>query len=172
MAVTGEDYPDDVFTKYRAKGVLIDTNLLLLYIIGSYNPALIQQFKRTAKYANEDYEFIYRIVDYFSVVVTTPHILTEVSNLAGQLPDIFRTAFFDTFRNKILAISEEQIRSAIACQWTDFQKLGLTDATIFAAAHNKYLVVTDDFKLSGILPKYDIDVLNLNQIRSMSWLGC
>ena len=35
------DYLLDLFTKYRKSGILIDTNILLLFVVGSLNPDLI-----------------------------------------------------------------------------------------------------------------------------------
>jgi len=40
----------------RSKGLLVDTNLLLLYIVGSLNPEKIARHKRTDKFTIEDYK--------------------------------------------------------------------------------------------------------------------
>ena len=38
---------DERIPKYKHKGLLVDTNLLLLYLIGELEPRLISRFKRT-----------------------------------------------------------------------------------------------------------------------------
>lgn len=36
-------------------GLLIDTNLLVLFVVGTVNPGRIEVFKRTRKYNKSDY---------------------------------------------------------------------------------------------------------------------
>ena len=85
------DYFNEIFSNYRNKGILIDSNLLLLYFIGKYNKTLIQRFKRTQKYVTEDYELLTAVIKDFTKIITTPNILTEVSNLSGNLENKFKT---------------------------------------------------------------------------------
>lgn len=72
--------------EYRPRGVLVDANILLLFFIGSYDTKLITRFKRTSRFTVRDYELVGNFLAAFERRITTPHILTEVSNLAGQLP--------------------------------------------------------------------------------------
>jgi hypothetical protein len=49
--------------KHRAKGVLVDTNLLVLYLVGTVNPRRIPNFKRTGDFNIDDYNLLpYRLV--------------------------------------------------------------------------------------------------------------
>ena len=43
------------------------------------------------------------------------------------------------------------------------------DTGILRLARGKYLVLTDDFRLSQYLQKMEIDVLNFNHIRPLGW---
>ena len=81
-------YASLLFKRFRSKGVLIDSNLLLLLLVGSFDTNLVinASFKRVAKYNLEDFETLQNLLRYFTISVTTAHLLTEVSNLAGQLP--------------------------------------------------------------------------------------
>ena len=38
----------DLLARYYTKGIIIDTNILLLYLVGSTNRERITRFKRTA----------------------------------------------------------------------------------------------------------------------------
>jgi len=80
---------------YRKKGILVDTNILLLYFVGSVNPKRISQFKRTNQFNVDDFELLIQILGYFQKIVTTPNILTEVSNLIGQLTDPEKSLCFN-----------------------------------------------------------------------------
>ena len=52
----------ELIARYSRKGILIDTNILLLYFIGSFDPGLISSFKRTARFSVEDYETLLILV--------------------------------------------------------------------------------------------------------------
>jgi len=73
-----------LFAKYKQRGILIDTNILLLWFVGNVNPGRISQFNRTEKFLTQDYEFLINILTYFSKIVTTPNVLTEVNSLINQ----------------------------------------------------------------------------------------
>jgi hypothetical protein len=44
---------DEVATRYRTAGLLIDTNVLLLYVVGSYDPGAVPRHKRTGRFVLE-----------------------------------------------------------------------------------------------------------------------
>jgi rRNA-processing protein FCF1 len=158
-----------LLARYRSKGVLIDTNLLLLYLVGRYDPRRIPKFKRTMIFAIEDFFTLLKFFEYFNEVVTTPNILTEVNSLANQLPDNIKVGFYPKFAEQIAALQEHYIESAKLSSTPHFLKLGLTDSGILNLAQDKYLVLTDDFPLAGRLEKQGIDVINFNHIRTMNW---
>ena len=74
---------DAYIKQYRRKGIIVDTNLLLLALIGG-TPSVVE-FKRTRGYTNEDYRLLLTMIDQFERLVSTPHILAEVSNLTNGL---------------------------------------------------------------------------------------
>ena len=67
-----------------SKGLLVDTNLLVLLVIGALNPDQISDHKLTSKYSAVDYRLLKSFVDRFKLVVTTPNILTETWGLCIQ----------------------------------------------------------------------------------------
>ena len=163
------DYFTELLNRYQSKGVLIDTNLLLLYFVGLYDPEFVPKFKRTRTFAVEDFFTLLRFFELFNEVVTTPNILTEVNSLANQLPDNIEVAFYPEFAAQIATLQEHYIESAKLSSTPHFLKLGLTDSGILNLAQGEYLVVTDDFPLAGRLQKQGIDVINFNHIRTMNW---
>src|SRR4051812_13958525 len=60
---------------------LIDTNILLLHVVGSWNRALIPSSKRTSVFTEEDFDLLQETLSAYSPLLVTPAILTEVSNL-------------------------------------------------------------------------------------------
>jgi hypothetical protein len=82
-------YQELLIDRYKAKGILIDANLALLYLVGSYDLRLVGdgKYKKLSKYNTEDYHLLFGLKNVFKKAVTTPHVLTEVSNLVNDLPE-------------------------------------------------------------------------------------
>jgi len=153
---------------YRGKGLLIDSNVLLLFFVGLHGRTWIEKFKRTSQFTVEDCELLVDFIRQFKVVVTTPTILAEVSNLLGQLPDKLRCAFFEHFANGLRNLDEHYTPSRELGDEKAFPKFGLTDTAILHAASGKYLVLTDDFRLAQYLEGLNIDVINFNHLRTFN----
>jgi len=162
-------YLESLFQKYKSRGVVIDANLLLLYFVGSHDPGLISRYKRTRVYSEDDYYLLKELIDYFDRIITTPNILTEVSNLSGQLGEPIRQPYFDTFKQKVSILDETYCAATEACRCTHFNRVGLTDAVIMQISEGQYLVITDDFPLAGILGSMNMDVINFNHLRRLKW---
>ena len=155
--------------RYRSRGVLVDTNILLLYFVGRFAPRMISRFKRTKAFAIEDYDLLSRLLSGFKRVVTTPNILSEVSSLSCQMRDPLRTKYFEQFAHEITTLDEHYVRSVDAASVKHFTKLGLTDSAIIDLAKGNYLVLTDDLTLYLFLESTGIDVLNFNHVRQLHW---
>ncbi len=155
--------------RHRSRGVLVDTNILLLYFVGSFSRELIPRFKRTCEFTVDEYDFLNQLLARFARVVTTPNILAEVNSLSGQMGEPAKTEYFEEFARGIATLDERYVPSATASQLSEFPKLGLTDSGILHLAGGKYLVLTTDLELCHFLEKAAVDVLNFNHIRYMAW---
>lgn len=155
----------DLIAKYSTKGILIDTNILLLYLVGTVNQARIEKFKRTAQFIPEDYDLLVQIVNKFQQVIVTPNILTEVNSLANQLGEPERSKGLEALKILTSKISEEYLASELIANQESFNRFGLTDCGIILAAKDKYLVLTDDLKLHLYLQALGIDTINFNNLR-------
>ena len=159
------EYLKKLFYKYKNKGLLIDTNLLLVYFVGSYDRNLIGNFKRTITFTIEDFEKLQRAFIFFDKIVTTPNILTEVNSLSNQLPENIKLKYFDKIKDQISRLEENYVESKVVCELTHFPKFGLTDTGIINLVKDNYLVLTDDFRLVNYLEKIEVDVINFNHLR-------
>jgi hypothetical protein len=159
-------YVNLLITRYLAKGILIDSNLAVLYLVGGYDLHLIGdgKFNKLSKYAVEDYEILSRLKGLFRKAVTTPHVLTEVSNLISDLPEQTKSACLKRFRATFIEIAELAIPSMEAAQWRGFHYLGLTDSGLAMVA-SEYLIVTDDARLVRNLNDTGLEALNFNYLR-------
>jgi rRNA-processing protein FCF1 len=158
--------PADPVGTYRGKGLIIDSNLLLLLFVGQSDPGRIEKFKRTDQFTVGDFELLVDYIGQFKEVLTTPSILTEVSNLLGQLPENLRYSFRQHFAYALKELDEHYTPSQELGDEKAFPKFGLTDTAILQAARGEYLVLTDDFRLTQYLIAQNIDVINFNHLRA------
>lgn len=155
--------------KYRKNGIIVDTNLLLLYFVGLYNPRIIGNFQRLSKkgYTSQDFRILLTFLRNFSKIVITPHVLTELSNLAmqGFSEKEFQT-FFGNILSELFQLEEMNVDKDTILNTAHLPKFGFTDTAISVAAKEEgYLVITDDYKLHGFLNSSGIDSLNLSYLR-------
>lgn len=148
--------------KYKSKGVLIDTNLLLLYVVGSFDIELIANFKRTAQYTTDDFAFVADFLRLFSKTIVTPHILTEVSDFLGN-NRVELQALLKIFIEKQAEEKFSESRKVVITP--GFVKFGLADTATIYIAKDNYLIFTDDNPLYGFLVNSNIDAVNLDQLR-------
>ena len=160
---------DQLIQRYKQAGILVDTTILLLYFIGAYDQDLIPKFKRTRQFTVEDHAILIRLLGLFDKIVTTPNILTEVSNLSGQLGEPKKSEYFKKFSSGISLLEEEYVASKDVADMQEFVRFGLTDTGIVHLTRGKYLVLTDDFRLSQYLQSAEVDVINFNHIRPAYW---
>jgi rRNA-processing protein FCF1 len=159
---------DSVVAKYATKGILVDTNILLLYCVGTLDPRLIGTFKRTNTFAVEDFDLLVKFQALFAKVVTTPNILTEVNSFGAQLGEPVKGNWFRQFAGHIEVFDERPVISREVAQGDQFSRFGLTDLGILEVATGRFLVLTDDFRLSQFLTAKGIDVVNFNHLRPYS----
>lgn len=61
--------------------LLIDTNVLVRFAVGSVNRQRIETFKRTRQYTVQDLNLLVGLLSRWRSHYTVPHVLAEVSNL-------------------------------------------------------------------------------------------
>jgi rRNA-processing protein FCF1 len=154
-----------LFARYQKAGILVDTNILLLYAVGLANKKRIPLFKRTRQFSIKDFDLLDQILRAFQKVVTTPNILTEVNSLANQLGEPERSQCLGLFAKIICQMEEQHHPSRHIAQFSEFPKFGLTDCSILHLSREGYLVLTDDFRLSMYLQNQGIDTVNFNNLR-------
>jgi hypothetical protein len=67
-----------------SRDVSIDSNLLLLLIVGSTSRAYITKHQRLKAYTAEDFDKLASVIGCYDKIVLLPHTLTETSNLLRQ----------------------------------------------------------------------------------------
>ena len=162
---------DSLLGRYRNAGVLIDTNLLLLYFVGFYDKGLIERWSRTAdRFVAVDFDTLSILLEGFERLVVTPYILTEVSNLLGNLSDPAKTECYGLLARTIRSAMDEKHTPGVdLIDSPAFGLFGITDASILDVATGSFLVLTDDLPLYAYLQGNGVEVLNFNEIRALAY---
>jgi hypothetical protein len=160
---------DEVAVRNRGRGLLLDSNLLLLLLVGSVEPELIVRFKRTRQFLMRDYELLLDFTSQFQVVVSTPHILCEVSHLAAALHGDHRATFFVRMGQMIERLDERNVAGRIIAADDYFQRLGITDTAIALLSTGDLLALTVDATLASCVAARGGAAVNFNHVRAAHW---
>ncbi len=152
-----------LFNKYKNKGIFIDTGILLLYVVGSDNPALVKKFSRTANFDENDFILVSKFIDNFKSKITSPHILTEVSDLLGENE---KNNFHIILQTYINGVEEKLLTSKEIAASESFLKFGLADSAIIENSKETYLIFTADNRFYGYLTSTGIDAVNFDSLKS------
>ena len=144
------------------KGLILDTNLLLVYLIGCYDVDYITHFTRTSAYTSEDFNKLRRYIKNFNALFVTPQILTELSHFSEEVNESKLNSYFEVLIKELSNFKEEYIdENIILSNKESLIKFGFADCSIVEAAkRNSLTVLTTDFPLSGSMKASDLKALN------------
>jgi hypothetical protein len=124
--------------------VILDTNLLILLVVGLASPDYVARHKRLSDYTTNDFDLLTSILSRVARIVVTPNILTETSNLAVQIPEPARSHIAATFGILVNAVNERYMPSRRAVGRPDFARFGLSDAVILEMVEEDATLLTAD----------------------------
>lgn len=163
---------EELFSRHIGRCIALDSNLLLVLVSGSMDVRLFKSFKRVRDYTIEVYQLLVRLLQAFTVLITTPHVLTEVSNLANSLSESYRYQWHATLaaivgaKKASIGVQERWRPAAELVERPEFLPFGLTD-TALTDLSSEALVVTEDYRLSGFLRDRGVPVLNFSDLRKI-----
>jgi len=137
--------------------LIIDTNLLLLLVVGLVEDGrFIQSSKRLTKFTSDCLEKVFLVVKHAEAIYITPYIATEVSNLIDLSGYVRKLVMEEVV---ILFNSVIQIPVQIMADTKDaFINYGLTDNSLITLVKD-YTILTDDRRLAHRL--YSINYKNV-----------
>src|SRR4051794_4687825 len=89
--------------------VAIDSNLLLLFVVGTASRDYIGKHKRLRPFEEGHFDLLMEELSVATKIVLTPHTLAETSNLIDHIGDPARTRIYETLRRLILHPGSEEI---------------------------------------------------------------
>lgn len=146
--------------------VLLDTNLLLLLIVGRLDPAQIQKHKSTRNFSVSDHGLLVHKLAEYSSIVTTPAILTEASNLLGNIKShLLFAGSMAELCGKFLEIHHPK-ETIFANK--SFARLGYADCSILSAISQEVVLITVDVHLYLQASKDGWESINFYHLRNFN----
>ncbi len=146
--------------------IFVDTNALILLIVGLIDKSLISSHKRTSIFESIDFDNLAFLIGDLDKVVTTPNILTEVDNLLNNFQKGHRWAYYQVLRELIAKSTEKFLESKIIMESNAFFELGLTDSGVLEISKECDFLITGDSRLSDYAKAFGIKVVDLVKIRN------
>ena len=154
------------------RALLLDTKLLVLFVVGSFDRSLIERHKRTKTFTKDDFDLLIEIVRNAPKVSTTSQVLAETSNLIAQIGEPVRSELMRQLALTIQAIDEEHIESKAASRHRAFTRLGVTDCAILEHLSAKpSSLLTDDLNLYLEASNLRYSAQNFNHLRQRHLLS-
>lgn len=163
--------------RHAANGVILDSNLLVVYLVGLHNEKDVPRFlprssgKGRAVCFPDDFILIKSLLLKNSVkhFVVTPQILAEISNLTFEhFPDAELKLYINRVLTFISLAKEEPSMKDELLKIPQLPHVGFADASIIKAAKDgKYLVLTEDLKCMAMLQSEGCCVYNINHLRTL-----
>ena len=149
--------------------IVVDANLLLLWIVGLASPDYIRKHKRLQAYTDEDFTILLNILSRARRIILTPNTLTETSNLAGYISEPARTEILCVLAALIKAAETEErfIDSMTAAARPEFFRLGLTDSALLHLAAEPHTLLTADVGLYLAALRRGLNAENFNHYRNL-----
>jgi hypothetical protein len=148
--------------------LVVDTNLLVLFVVGMTNRNLVAKHKRLRAFSLDDFDMLCRIIASSRQVLVTPNTLTETSNLLGHIDEPGRSRVFETFRAVIRSTTEEYVESRTACGAKEFLRIGLADSGLLEVAGKSRILLTADLDLYLCALSRGLTVQNFNHLRDLA----
>lgn len=144
----------------------LDSNLLLLLIVGFAEKTYISRHKRLRQYTDLDFDLLTELLDGSAPIITTPNTLTETSNLVVYgVAEPLRTKMLLTLRELINRSDERRRLSRDASQEPEFSSLGLADCVWLGCLDQETAFITDDLDLFNAASSRGVTAFNFTRLR-------
>jgi hypothetical protein len=120
---------------------------LVLLVVGAASEGYVGRHKRLDDFDLIDLHLLRTFIEPPKRIVVTPNVLSEASNLIGQIGEPARRHIFHAFRGVIGVAVESYVPSALAADVPSFVRLGLADAACLIAEPAAATLLTADLQL-------------------------
>jgi len=122
--------------------------------------------KRLSSFTVADFDVLRIFLNSFNRFITTAHVLTEVSNLAGNTSGQVREKIFFQLSSLIETFEEHTAPAKDICKQVEFQRFGLTDAALSQLSPDA-LLLTEDGRLAHYLQSKALLAITLEDVKRL-----
>jgi hypothetical protein len=153
----------------KVASLALDSNLLLLYVVGATSRGYIGKHKRLQAYAESDFDRLLEQMGGFSGVLLTPNTLTETSNLIDHISEPARGQIYGVLKALLSRpeFEEKHLPARYAASLTELPRLGLTDCTLLQLCAEGVPLLTVDLALFLAAVGRGLKAYNFNHLRDM-----
>lgn len=153
----------------QPSGFFVDSGLLVLFITGSVNTAIIPRHRRLSGYTAADYAALAALIGRADRIFVTPNTLTEASNLLRQHREPERSRLMHGLAALIEESAELVIASVQASANPHFAGLGLADAVLLEAVSAQTPLITADLTLYlAVLAQDEYAAFNFRELMAVA----
>lgn len=146
--------------------VLIDTNLLVLLIVGATDRNLIDKHRRTKEFMSRDYDELCGLLDEFNEFWITSHCLAETSNLLKQTNVRSVRPLLQTLAGFCSRVRESHLSKDQVLADDSFLRLGVADTGFVQKSRRVNWSITVDVQLYETISRLGRKVINFNHVRA------
>jgi len=146
--------------------IIVDSNSLIVLILGLMNPALIKDHDRTSIYSEEDFQNLMLVIKDFESIIVLPNIWTEVDNLLNNFCGQYKELYVRNILELIKKTSEKYLATTQIESNGYFFDLGITDTLILECAKGCNLLISSDSSLCDYARGFGINVYDMKAVKN------
>lgn len=146
----------------------LDSQLLLLYVVGATSRDYIDTHKRLKAYTVADFDLLLVLLRGYSQLLLTPNTLSETSNLIDHIAEPARARIYAVFKAMLSRpeFEERYEPSRQVAGQAELPRLGLTDCALLSLCVDRRTpLLTADLQLYLAALRRGGEVVNFNHLR-------
>ena len=148
------------------RSILLDTNLLVLLIVGLYNKKVIENHKRTRTFTEKDFDLLINHIGRYDVLWVTSHCIAEASNLLKQTNENQAKELLFVLGAFLADKKESHVSQKVIFESIYSMRLGVADTGIIIKSKRVDCVLTVDLDLYIEISRLGYEVINFNHLRT------
>lgn len=146
--------------------ILIDSNALIILLLGLIDKNLIGSHKTSSIYTQDDFEQLVSVIQDFRKLIVLPQVWAEADNLLNNFKGNYKYSYLLQLKRLIEQSTERHIATKALMESNYLWEVGITDALILEVAKDCDYVITSDSHLSDILEANRIPVYDMVRVRN------
>ena len=145
---------------------LIDTNLLVLLVVGATDRNLIGAHRRARSFIPRDYDEFLQLLAGFDLFWITSHCLAETSNLLAQTDEKKARTLLSGLSRFCMNTRESHLSRERIFADRNFLRLGVADTGFVQKSRSVTCTFTMDVQLYETISRLGRKVINFNHVRA------